>query len=183
MDDSKIIELFFTRDETGIEELDRKYSRHASSLALSILRSGQDAEECVNDAWLKVWNSIPPNRPDNLRAYVSRIVRNLCLDRLRMMDAKKRPAAYAELREELTQLFDGDVEDKAEERRLTEAINSFLGRLGSAERIIFVGRYWHMQSIRELGSLCAMSESNVKTTLYRLRQRLREYLKEEGFDV
>lgn len=183
MDDSKIIELLFARDEGGIEELNRKYGRHAAVVAMSILRSSRDSEECVNDTWLKTWNSIPPNKPENLRAYISKIVRNLCLDRLRNMDAKKRPDAYLELREELTQVFDDNVEDRLEQRLMADAINEFLGMLSTDHRLLFVGRYWHMQSIKELCSLCGLSESNAKVTLHRLREQLKEFLKEEGFEI
>ena len=183
MDDIKIIELFFARDESGIGEINKKYGRYVASLARSILRQREDAEECVNDTWLRTWNSIPPQRPENLRAYVSRITRNLCLDRLRKMEAKKRPDAYIELREELTQVFDDNVEDRLEQRLLADAINEFLGTLGADHRLLFVGRYWHLQSIKELCSLCGLSEANAKTTLYRLREQLKEFLKEEGFEI
>lgn len=183
MDDSKIIELFFSRDESAVSAVLNKYGRHATALAMSILRSDRDAEECVNDAWLRTWNSIPPNRPENLRAYISKIVRNLCLDRLRGMDAKKRPGAYLELREELTQVFDEDVENELEQRLLSDAINRFLEGLDTEKRLLFVGRYWHMQSVKELCSLCSLSEANAKITLHRLREQLKDFLKEEGFEI
>jgi len=183
MDDSKIIELFFARDENGIKELGNKYGRHATALSMSILHSREDTEECVNDAWLRAWNSIPPKRPENLRAYVSRIVRNLCLDRIRRTDSLKRPKTFFELREELTEVFDEGTDDRIEERMLSGAINDFVGMLGEQRRLLFMGRYWHMQSIKELCSLTGLSEANVKTTLHRLREQLREYLKEEGFNV
>lgn len=183
MDDSKIIELFFARDEKGVEELDRKYSRHATSLARSILRSTEDAEECVNDAWLRVWDSIPPNNPHNLRGYISVIVRNLCLDRIRSTDAAKRPKTVGELKEELNEIFGESTEDVIEAHLLLRAINDFLGGLATADRMLFMGRYWHLQSIKELCSHLHMSDSNVKTILFRLREQLREYLKKEGFEI
>ena len=183
MDDSKIIEMLFSKDENGIKELGAKYGKHVTALSLSILRSKEDAEECVNDTWLKVWDSIPPNRPDNLRAYISKIIRNLCLDRIRRTDTLKRPKDFISLREELTEVFDEGPEDRIEERMLASAINEFVGMLGAERKILFIGRYWHMQSIKELCSLTGLSESNVKTTLFRLREQLREYLQEEGFNI
>lgn len=185
MDDKQIIDLLWQRVEDAIEWLRYKYGQLCLGVSYSILRSREDAEECVNDTYMKVWDSIPPTRPDNLSAYMSKITRNLSLDKLRSSKRLKRGAdnrdvALSELEECLPAK---SVEDTVDENALAEAINKFLLELPSESRMIFVGRYWNYRSVAELAEDFGISQSKVKTLLFRVRTKMRENLEKEGFCI
>lgn len=180
MDDKSIIELFFARSEQAIRELDDKYGKICHKLSYNILNSRQDAEECVNDAYLGVWGVIPPERPDSLLAYLCKIVRNISLTRYRANRAVKRGRGYTVALEELeiclvsTQTVEGDVE----EHELVRVIEEFLDTLSPKNRVIMMRRYWFCDSYGEIAERTGLSEKNVSVRLTRIRRQLRQYLKE-----
>ncbi len=181
MDDSRIVELFFSRDEKAIEATSDKYGRLCHFIAYNILHSEEDTEECVNDTYLKLWNSIPPTRPENLGAYTARITRNLSLDRYREMVAQKR-GSYAESlpTEELEWCISESTPSPEEEMIMKECINTFLASLDKSKRIVFIQRYFYMCEIKEIAKKNALSESNVKAILSRLRVKFRKHLERYG---
>ena len=181
MDDEKIIELFFARSEQGIRELDGKYGKLFFSLAYNISGNRQDAEECVNDAYLGAWNSIPPARPDPLLTYVCKIVRNLSLKRYYRSEALKRGSRYTVAMEEIEACAadPNTVEREVESRELARVIERFLETLTAENRVIFMRRYWFSESCREIGERMGLTEKNVSVRLARLRKKMKEYLANE----
>ncbi len=183
MDDTKIVDLYWTRSESAISETAKKYGSYCRSIAFHILHNDQDSEECVNDTWLGAWNAMPPKRPAVLSTFLGRITRNLSLDRWKRCNAEKRGGgemamALEELRECVP--APNGVEAALDDMALTEHIDRFLGTLPAEQRKIFVQRYWYLCSIREIANNCGVSESKVKVTLFRTRQALRESLLKEG---
>ncbi len=178
MEDGQIIQLFFERSERAIRELERKYGGLCRSIAGKILNDREDAEECVNDALLAVWNAIPPNRPDMLQPYLCRIVRNLSLKKYHSNTAQKRNRQYDVLLEELSDCLDSgrSVEEEILARELAEELNAFLKALDSRDRILFVQRYWYCLSIPEIAENLRMTRNAVRVRLHRLRERLKRYL-------
>ena len=186
MDDKEIVQLFLQRDESGLEELDRKYGRFCASIAENILKSRTDAEECVNDAYLKVWNSIPPAVPRSLSAFIAKITRNTALDVYALYHTEKRGSGGSAVSfDELEDLVSGEssIEQETENRELLEAINKFLSTLPSAKRRMFVNRYWYCYTVEELARIYEMQEHNVVVALSRTRKKLKEYLKKRGFEI
>jgi len=185
MKDESIIELYWARSEAAIEETDRVYGRYCHSVAFGILRDQEDAEEIVNDTWLKAWDSIPPERPHYLKGFLARITRQLSINRLEQNLAQKRGGGqYALALDELAECIpDGRSEDLAELTALRDALNRFLRGLPPEPRDVFIRRYWHTQSIAEIALGCGMSESKVKSMLLRTRNKLRKALTEEDFFV
>ena len=184
MKDEAIIELFWARSEAAIDETDRAYGRFCQSIAYSILRVHEDAEETVNDTWLKAWDAIPPERPHHLKGFLGRITRQLSINRLERETAQKRGAGqYALALEELAECIPDQSrsEDLAELTALRDALNRFLRSLPTELRSVFLRRYWYAQSIAEIAAGCGMSESKVKSMLLRTRNKLRKMLTEEGF--
>ena len=182
MTDEKIIELFFLRSEQAISELDKKYGRTCYSVSYNILNNSQDAEECVNDAYLGLWNAIPPARPDPLRAFVLKTVRNISLKRYEKNTAAKRNSHYDVAMEELEDCLatPAGVEEEIEERRLTEIIEAFLGSLTEENRVIFMRRYWFSDSYADIAGRVGLTKKNVSVRLTRIRRELRKYLTERG---
>ncbi|MBR1821374.1 MAG: RNA polymerase sigma factor [Clostridia bacterium] len=178
MDDSQIIELYFARSEQAIRETDLKYGGQVRRVANGILRSPADAEECASDTWLRAWNAIPPNRPRQLLAWLTRVARNLCLDRLRKAKALKRgePALLLEELENVAAKLP-DAEDGA---AIMAAINRFLARQTAGNRVMFLRRYWYMDSISEVAGFTGKSEATVRMALSRMRRSLRAALEKEG---
>lgn len=186
MEDLQIIQLFFDRSEEAIAALSDKFGRYCSSIARNILGNAADTEECVNDALLHVWNSIPPKRPDSLKAYVGRITRNLALDAYDKRTTQKRGGGQVALAlDELTEVVgkDADPAQHIEAAELSELINNFLATLPEDKRVLFMKRYWYLDSVRDIAIDQGMSEANVKTTLFRIREQLKAALAEEGFEV
>lgn len=185
MEDEKIVELFFQRSEEALRELDKKYGRLCHRLSHNILDSWPDAKECVNDAWLGVWNAIPPARPNPLQAYVCRIVRNLSLKRYYRENAAKRSGAYTVAMEELEEYLPASntVEAEIEAKELTRVIESFLDRLTVENRVIFMRRYWFSDTYADIADRMGISEKNVSVRLTRTRREMRKYLSERGIMV
>lgn len=183
MEDNKIIDLFFERSETALTELDSKYGRLCHSLANNILRNTCDSEECVNDAYLGVWNSIPPTRPDSLMGYLCKIVRNLSLKKYQYNNAAKRNSSMDVALEELDGCLAGstNVEQQIAAKELTLAIESFMDQLKQIDRVILMRRYYFADPYETIAQITGLSEKNVSVKLARIRNRLREYLKERGY--
>lgn len=182
MDDGRIIELFFARSEQAIAELSRKYGPLCRRVAGNILNDRRDAEECLNDAYLAVWNTVPPERPEPLAGYVCRIVRNLALKRHSANTARKRNSAYDAALDELADCFPSAAspEEEAEADAVAGIVNDFLGTLDARSRILFVRRFWYGDPIEELAGSFRMSRHAVSVRLSRIRKALRKRLEEEG---
>ena len=186
MDDNQIIELFFARDEGAIEAASREYGPYCASIANGILADRGAAEECVNDTWLKCWQSIPPQRPRSLKSYAGRVARNLALSVLRSESAQKRGGRQVQLAlDELSEVVSGgDTPEGALDRKAFQAaLDGFLADLPERSRNLFLRRYWYLDSVEALAKRFHMSRSHVTTTLHRLRQRLRVHLQQEGFEL
>lgn len=183
MDDNKIIELYFARDEKAIEETRKKYGKYCLKIAFNILGSREDAEECENDTYLGIWNSIPPTKPRVFSAFIGRITRNLSLKALRAKTADKRRTSEALVSlDELGECIPNaeSFADELEQSELAEIINSFLRSLNAIERRVFVCRYWYCDSISDICEQFGFGQSKVKMILLRTRERLLTYLKERG---
>ena len=180
MNDEKIIELFFERSEQAIKELDGKYGKVFHSISNRILSDHQDAEECVNDAYLAAWNAIPPARPNPLLAFVCKIVRNISLKRYEKNTAAKRNSRYDVAMEELEDCLTSPttIEEEISERELTEIIESFLDSLSKENRVIFMRRYWFSDTYADIAKQVGLTEKNVSVRLTRIRHDLRKYLSE-----
>lgn len=184
MEDKSIIDLYWQRSERAIEETGKKYQRYCHRIAFNILSSDEDAEECVNDTYLKAWESIPPSRPDRLCAFLGRITRNLALDRYDKKHAQKRSNGTDLAFEELEEcLSDSKGEHITDQIALKEGMNSFLRSLPQHKRVIFIQRYWYLCSVKDIAKNLKLTENNVKITLMRLREGLKKYLEREGIDV
>ena len=186
MDDNRIIELYFARDEQAITETRDKYGKYCRKIAFNILSNREDAEECENDTYLGVWNAVPPTRPKVFSAFIGRITRNISLKKLRAKTADKRRSNESIISlDELGECIpDGQsFADSLEEGELAEIINSFLGTLNATERRVFVCRYWYCDSISDICDRFGFGQSKVKMMLMRTRERLLTYLKERGVFV
>lgn len=182
MEDNAIINLFWQRNQSAIEESNRKYGSYCRSIAFGVLHNQEDAEECVNDTWLRAWDSIPPQKPDKLSAFLGRITRNLALDRYDYNHAAKRSGSVDVLLSELSDCIPDSRDDYAG-LELTELLNRFLRALPEKQRNLFLRRYWYCESIEELCKRYRMSQSAVKSDLFRTRNRLKEYLEKEGVGI
>ena len=185
MDDQEIIELFFARNDQALFETKEKYHLQLYRCAMNILRNNQDAEECINDTLLKAWQSIPPAKPEVLRAFLLKITRNLSLNKWKEKTAQRRGGSAVDLL--LSELEDcipattiGVPEEEYEANLITETINQFLESLEQSARVTFVLRYFHGDSIRDIGERLSMSESKVKSLLFRTRKKLKSHLEKEG---
>ena len=185
MEDSQIIALLFERSERAIDELEKKYGKAVMKTATNILRSRRDAEECANDTWLAVWDSIPPHRPDPLASYVCRIARNTAVSKLRSETAQKRNGSLDLVLDELEDCIPSaaDVEADYDYKETVEAVNRFLAALDYDDRFLFVRRYWYADSVREIAAAMHQKESRVSLRLFRLREKLRKTLIKEGLLV
>lgn len=186
MDDIGIIDLFFERCEDAIIQSRNKYQGYCYSIAFSILGSKEDAEECVNDTYMRAWNSIPPQRPDRLDVFLGRITRNLAFDRYRKTKAKRRIRASVTLvLSELEECIpDGGSETDVTDRlALGDALNAFLRSLAEDDMRIFVRRYWFGLSVADIAKERGMGQSNVKIRLHRMRLGLKKYLETEGIFI
>ena len=186
MDDNRIIELYWARNEDAIAQTEEKYGAYLAKIAFNILCDREDSDECVNDTYLRAWNSIPPQKPDLLRLYLGKITRTLSIDRWRRKSAVKRGGSeYVSSLDELAETADGvpSVEDEAEAHRLTDALDAFLAALPEEQRDVFVCRYYFMDSLGGIAETFGSTEGKVKSMLHRLRLSLKTKLIEEGFDV
>ena len=184
MEDRKIVELFWLRDESAISETKQKYSRMLNSIAFSMLKNKSDAEECENDTYLAAWNSMPENRPEYLSAYLGRIIKNISVRKIRQRTALKRDSGYLECIDELSDISSIESTESAfDEKELARHISDFLRSTDEEKRLIFIRRYWYCDSISDIARSFYMSESKVKTTLSRIRQKLKEYLNFQGVEI
>jgi len=183
MEDKQIIELYNERSEAAISETAEKYGKYCYTIAYHILDNEQDSEECVNDTYLKTWETIPPQYPNKLSAFLGKITRNLALNRYRYYIREKRGKnqvvfALGELQECIPD--SNKVEQTIEKKYLIEVLNRFLYDLPVEKRMIFLRRYWYLSSIQEIAKDYEMSESKVKMTLLRVRNKLKQVLEKEG---
>ena len=180
MEDEKIIDLFFERSEQGIRELDNKYGKIFYSLSYNIVNNRQDAEECVNDAYLGAWNAMPPVRPNPLLSYILKIVRNISLNIYWRKKAVKRGGHYTVALEEIEGCIADQktVEEEMEVQELAHIIEEFLDTLTVENRVIFMRRYWFADSCRDIAEFMGLSEKNISVRLTRIRGKMRQYLME-----
>lgn len=185
MEDSRIIALYFERNERAIKETERKYGRYCFSVASNILCNNEDAEECVSDTYLGAWNAIPPTKPTNFPAFLARIVRSLSLKKLRARLAEKRGGGEAVIAlDELSDCIpDNESRSDGDGEELRHVINSFISSLRDNERRVFMCRYFYFDSIKDIAWQFGYSESKIKMMLYRTREKLRARLSEEGITV
>ncbi len=187
MNDEEIVALFWGRSERAIEETERVYGRYFRSVARGILGDDGDAEETVNDLYLKAWNQIPPERPNCLKAFLGRMLRQLSLNRLERNMAQKRganrlTAVLDELEECVPAAAEGSL-SMADSVALRDAMNRFLRSLPAEPRRVFIRRYWHMKAVSDIAAELSASESKIKSMLMRTRGKLKTYLEQEGFIV
>lgn len=181
MDDAIIIELFFERSEQAIAETIQKYEKTAESIAFHVLKDAKDVEECLNDTWLQLWNTIPPARPDSLPAFISKIARNVSLNRYHANTAQKRNSSYDAALDELEYGVSAleTVETEYEGKELAAYLNHFLSKLPYDDRYLFVRRYWFGDPVSDIAEQMHISANAASIRLHRLRKRLQAFLRKE----
>ncbi len=180
MEDRQILDMLWNKNEDALSVLAETFGRRLQRLARNMLPTEADAQECVNDTYLAVWNSIPPNRPVSLFLYIFRLCKNISVSRLRSITAQKR-SGYEIALDELSEVIgENSLEQEMEARELGRAIDRFLDTLSKENRVIFLRRYWHGDSVRDLAKSFSMTEGALSARLSRIRQKLKEYLTEEG---
>ena len=185
MSDSKIIELFYERSEQAIVELSKKYGDICYRIAVNILKNEFDAEECVNDTYLGAWNTIPPKKPNPLRAYICRLTRNISIKRYHHNTAQKRNSCYDVSLDELEGCLSSPltVQDEVSADELATMIDKFLDGLDQTNRVMFVRRYWFSDSVSDIAAMFKMNSHTVTVRLSRTREKLRRYLTERGVAI
>lgn len=183
LEDCKIIELFFERNEEAVSACKEKYGAYCLTIARNVLQNEEDAEECLSSACLALWNTIPPNSPEKLGAYIGRITHNIAINRFRKNVRKKRgggeaEAAFSELEECIPEK--NGVEEEIERAEITSVIEKFLYSNPPEKRNIFIRRYWYMYPVAEIAKAYGISESKTKSVLFRMRKELKKYLEKEG---
>lgn len=182
MEDQQIIKELYERSEEAIRLLDEKYGKLCRGIAIRILDNEQDAQECVNDAFLAVWNTVPPENPQPLSAYIGKISKNIAIKKYHANTAKKRNTHYDLVLDELGESLagSGSVEGEIVAKELAEAINDFLSQLKKTDRMIFVKRYWFLESVSGIAGSIGKSNNYVTVHLYRSRKKLEAYLRMKG---
>ena len=184
MEDQQIVDLYWQRNEKALSQTQKKYGKYCHSIAFAILYSSEDAEECVNDTLLRAWSAIPPARPGRLSTFLGKITRNLAIDRLDKNTAQKRSGPVEIVLDELSECIpDTDAENPTDKIALSDAINSFLASLDGEARVMFMQRYWYASPIKSIARELEKSESYVKVTLMRTRNKFKEHLEKEGIVV
>lgn len=184
MEDQQILALYWRRSEGAIVETAEKYGAYCRTIAYNILRNDEDSEECVNDTYLRAWETIPPQCPNNLGAFLGKIARNVSIDRYRHATAEKRGGSELTLAlDELKFCVPDENGDPFDQVMLSDLWNRFLASLPAQQRRIFMRRYWYVSSVREIADAYGMSESRVKMSLLRSRKRLKAFLEREGITV
>ena len=186
MDDQEIIARFFARDEEGLAAAQERYGDYCAAVARNLLSDQRDQEECLSDTWLRAWNTIPPQRPRSLGAFLAKITRNLAIDFLRSGNTARRGGGQTTLAlEELGECLPapGRPEDHLEERETAALISRFLREQPQLDRVLFLRRYWYLDSVAALAERVSMNENTVKSRLHRTRLRLKEVLLREGVAV
>jgi RNA polymerase sigma-70 factor (ECF subfamily) len=182
MDDRRIIDLFFARNEDAINLTKEKYGRYLNSIAFDILGDRHDAAECESDTYLRAWNSIPPTDPRSLPAYLAKIVRNIALNRIRT-DTRRIPLKMSLILDELSEVIPDVEGDIAERLGLRECIIGYVNGLERERRNIFLKRYFYLMSVNDIASDMGMRVGTVKSILFRMREELRSYLNERGIEI
>ena len=183
MEDRQIIALYWTRDEDAIARTAEKYGGYCGSIARNILQNEQDAEECLNDAWLGAWNSIPPKKPENLAAYLGRLTRSKAIDRWRALHREKRGGDSVTLAlDELSEILPAgeDPERSVLQKELAGSVRRFLAELPTVERNVFLCRYWYFDGVDAISENFGFSRSKTKSMLHRIRKKLQRFLQKEG---
>ena len=185
MSDQEIINMLFERTETSLAAIDTKYGKSCRTIAYNIVGNEQDAEECVNDAYLAVWNSIPPEKPNPFAAFLFKILRNIAMKKHRTSQTQKRKCVFEELLAEMEPFLESEetVESQMEKRELARMIEGFLDTLSPENRAVFMRRYWFSESYAEIARAVGISENSVSTRLMRTREKMRKYLNERGILV
>ncbi len=186
MDDSKIVELYLSRNEDAINQTAQKYGSRLRHIANSILNDRETAKECENDAYLETWELIPPHEPRNyLFAFVGRIVRHIALNVCKKNSRQRRYALYCELTQEMQECIpaENDTETEIEAEYLNSLIDEFLSVRSKEQRNVFVRRYWYFDTIPEIAKVYGFSQSKVKTMLFRMRSELKNHLEKGGYDI
>ena len=186
MDDRQIIELYHQRDEKAISETANKYGNYCFSIAYNILANEQDCEECVNDTWLRAWDSMPPEWPNYLKLFLAKITRNLSLNKLKAANRINRGGGEITVAlEEISEFVSGasDVESRIEEEELMSTVNRFLRSLPARDCNLFIRRYFHVDPISQIAEMYGMTEWNVRKVLSRTRQKLKTHLESEGYII
>ena len=185
MDDREIIQLYFARNETAVEETSKKYKNYCTKIAHNILSNVEDSEECVNDTFLGAWEAIPPKSPERLSSFLGRITRNIALNKYDYYKAKKRNKEFETILDELNDCVSSsdNVESQYEGEQIAESISKFLRSIKEDHRNIFLRRYWYSDSMADIASRFAISESKTKSILFRIRKKLQIYLKKEGYVI
>ena len=184
MDDLRIIELYFDRNEQAIKETDTKYGKLCHSIAYNILNNHEDSEECVNDTYVGVWNAIPPTRPNNFMSFVCKITRNLSLKRLEFSKREKRSAEIISSLDELAAVLpDERYAPNVSDEDVGKLISKFLSTQEKDVRDVFIRKYFYFDSIREIAKRCSFTESKVKNMLFYTRNKLKDYLIKEGVEI
>ena len=182
MDDKKIIELYFARDESAISHTADKYGPYCFTVAYNILYDNEDSEECVNDTYLRAWTAIPPENPDILKLFLAKITRNLAINKYNYSKRVKRAGEAAVCMDELEECVRSEsAEDAYMMRELSKSINRFLSTVTKRERCVFLRRYFYAESNAQIGKRYGMHENNVRLVLFRVRCKLKEFLQKEGF--
>ncbi len=180
MKDHEIVALYFDRNEKAIKESEQKYGSYCYSVSMNVLASPPDAEECVNDTWVRAWGSMPPHRPNNLKTFLGKITRNLSIDRLR----KRKRRAEQELTILMSELEEAvTLPDDTDENTLCALFNDFLRGLPALDRRLFVGRYWYGYRVVFLAAKTGMTPNAVSHRIRRVREAFRAYLEERGYSV
>lgn len=182
MTDERIIELYFARDEGAIKATSDKYFSYCFKIANNILNNRSDSDECVNDTWLKTWESIPPQRPNIFSAFLAKVTRGIALNKLKYESAQKRNSEAKVALEELNECIAGkdSPENELEAKELGKAVNKFLSTVSDKERRIFIRRYFFVEDVSDIAGKYGLSEKNVYTVLSRTRKKLKDYLMKEG---
>lgn len=182
MDDGEIIELFFQRSENAINELSAKYGSISMNTAYNIIGNYEDAEECVNDSYLGLWNTIPPKKPDPLLAFLLKIVRNISINKCTYNMRQKRKSQYYECIDELDYCLASNetVESELDAAELTMNIENFLDTLSETNRLIFIRRYWYVDSYKSIAKMTGLRENTIRTRLSRIRLELKKHFKKRG---
>ena len=187
VDDEVIIKQFFERDERAIVNIEQNYGKYCYSIAFRILLNEKDTEECINDTWLKVWDSIPPIIPEILSAFIGKITRNQAINKYKYENASKRVNSRIEKTlDELNEceiLLNNNVSEEMDRKELENSINKYLEKLPKQKRQIFVRRYFYLDEIKEIADRFNLKESAVKVLLHRMRRKLKSYLENEGYEI
>lgn len=185
MEDTAILDLYFSRDESAIQETDKKYGGSLRALSQKITEDFHDAEECCNDTYLYAWRSIPPTRPSYFFAWLAKVIRSLSYKKWERLNTQKRRANIVELTRELEECISDcvDVVSKLEAKRLGGSINAFVKKLPRDKQMVFVRRYFYGDNVDEISLQSGFSASKITSMLFRLRKQLKAHLEKEGFNV